>query len=170
MLQIHDHYDLNAGGPILEVTRAPSANIRINNAAQVMTPAGVGVWALLKQVYIGTDSPGSMDVKYTLTRAGGAGTVHARIRIYRGTTLLVSGVDNLTAAGPTTYTDAGLAQDLLVGDTVELWGYVSAGAAAICTVEDMQCLWDASITSLARWPITVAVALTGAGILYTVNS
>jgi hypothetical protein len=124
----------------------------------------------MKQVYIGSDTLGTMDINYTLTRAGGAGTVHAQARIYRNGTLLLAGADNSTAAGPTVYTDAGMAQDMLVGDTVELWGYVSAGAATICSVTDFELLWDMSITSIARWPVTVALAITGAGIDYVVNS
>ena len=124
----------------------------------------------MKQVYIGSDTLGVMAINYTVTRAGGAGTVHAQARMYRGATLLWSGVDNAEIAGPTVFTDAAAAQDLLVGDTVELWGYVSAGAATICVVEQLELLWDISITSIARWPVTVALAITGAGIEYVVNS
>ena len=169
-LQLHDHYNYDSGGPILEMTRTPSANVRILSAAQRFSAAGVGDWARLKQIYIGSDTLGSMDIKYTLTRAGGAGTVHAQARLYRGATLLVAGDDNSTAGGPTEYTDAAVAQDLLAGDTVELWGYVSAGGGTICTVEALELLWDCSITSISRWPVTVALAVTGAGINYTVNS
>ena len=169
-LQLHDHYNYDSGGPILEMTRTPSANVRILSAAQRFSDPGVGVWARMKQVYIGSDTLGSMDIKYTLTRAGGAGTVHAQARLYRGATLLVAGDDNSTAGGPTEYTDAAVAQDLLAGDTVELWGYVSAGGTTRCVVETLELLWDCSITSISRWPVTVALAVTGAGIDYTVNS
>jgi hypothetical protein len=169
-LQLHDHYNYDSGGPVLETTRAPSANVRVASPAIRSTPAGVGVWARLKQIYIGSDTLGSMDVTYMLERTGGAGTVHARLRIYRGTTLLFSGTNNSTAAGPTNYIDAAIAIDLQVGDTVELWGYVLVGAAAVCTVFDLDLFWDMSITSIARWPVTVALAITGAGIDYVVNS
>lgn len=169
-LQLHDHYNYDSGGPILETTRAPSANVRVASPLIRSTPAGVGVWARLKQIYIGSDTLGSMDATYTLTRTGGAGTAHAQLRIYRNATLLFSGVDNSTAAGPTDFTDAAIAIDLQVGDTVELWGYVSAGAAAVCTVDGLDLFWDMSITSIARWPVTVALAVTGAGIDYVVNS
>jgi len=170
-LQLHDHYNYDSGGPILEMTRTPSANVRILSAAQRFSDAGVGDWARLKQIYIGSDTLGSMDINYTLTRAGGAGTVHAQARLYRGATLLVAGDDNPEAAGPTIFTDAAVAQDLLAGDTVELWGRVSAGGATTrCVVETLELLWDCSITSISRWPVTVALAVTGAAIDYTVNS
>lgn len=169
-LELHDHYDLNTGGPILEVTRAPSANIRILSAVQRVTVAGVGVWGRLKQVLIRQDTVGSMDLNYTLTRGGGAGTVHAQARIYRNGAAIWTGVDNATAAGPTIFTDAAIAQDLIYGDTLELWGYVSAGATTICVVEQLEYLWDSSITAVSRIDLTVALGITGAGILYTVNS
>lgn len=169
-LELHDHYDLNTGGPILEVTRAASANVRIASPIQRVTPAGVGVWARLKQVLIRQDTVGVMDINYTLTRAGGAGTVHAQARIYRAGAAIWTGADSATAGGPTVYTDAGVAQDLIYGDTLELWGYVSAGATTICVVETLQYLWDCSITAITRIPVTVALAITGAGVLYTVNS
>lgn len=169
-LQLHDHYDWNTGGPIVELTRTASANVRITSAAQRFSAAGVGTWARMKQVLIRQDTVGAMDINYTLTRAGGAGTVHARARIYRGATLLWSGVDNSTAAGPTIFTDAGVAQDLIYGDTLELWGYVSAGATTICVVETLEYLWDSTITEISRIALAGAIAVTGAGVLYTVNS
>jgi hypothetical protein len=167
-LQIHDHYNDNVGGPILTVTRADSANVRILSGPQRFSPAGVGAWAMMKRIQVLQDSPGACTINYTLTRAGGAGTIHAQARLCRGATLLLAGADNSTAAGPTVFTDAALAQDLLAGDLIEVWGYVSAGAATICVIEALEVCYDATITSIARWPVTVALALTGAGLGYTV--
>ncbi len=168
-LELHDHYNVNSGGSILTRTRVDSANVRISNGADRFTPNGVGVWALLKQIVVLDDTPGAMTINYDLTRGGGAGTIHGQARIYRAGALLWSGVDNAEMNGPTTYTDAAIAQDLLALDTIEVWGYVSAGAATNCHISNMTCSWDMQLTSIARWPITIPLAMTGAGILYVVN-
>lgn len=166
MLQTHDHYNYDTGGPILEKTRVASANIRILSAANRSTAAGA--WVRVKQIYIGSDTLGAMDINYTLERTGGAGTAHAQARMYRGATLLWAGVDNSTAAGPTVYNDNAV-QGLLIGDTIEMWSY-KTGAGALSNVSQMECLWDNSITAISRVPVTVAIAITGAGIDYVVNS
>ena len=168
-LQLHDHYDDNSGGPINVHSRIASATIKIANPALRDTVAGVGVFAVMKRVLISENSLGTMDINYSLARVGGAGTVHGEARIYRGVTLLWSGVDNNTIAGPTVYTDAAVAIDLLVGDTIEVWGYVSAGAAAICRIFDMEVCYTGYITSLSRRVLNAALQLTvAADIQYTV--
>ena len=83
MLQVHDHYDYETGGPINTVVRADSATARISNGAARVTPAGVGTWALMKRLPDREAAAGAMTVNYTLTRAGGAGTIHGQARIYR---------------------------------------------------------------------------------------
>jgi hypothetical protein len=84
-------------------------------------------------------------------------------------TLLWSGVDNSTVAGPTVYTDAAVAIDLLAGDVIEVWGYVSVGAAAICRLFDMEICYTGYITALSRRILNTALQTTAASdILYTV--
>jgi hypothetical protein len=122
----------------------------------------------MKRILVLEDTTGTADLVFTLTRAGGAGTVHGQIRIQRGATNRFTGVDNSTAAGPTIYTDAAVAVDLLAGDTIEVWGYVSAGAATICTVETLQVCYTGLITGISRRAVSLAV--TGTDVLYTVVS
>lgn len=164
-LQAHDHYGANAGGPILVVTRTASATLKMQSATQRSTPAGVGTWAMLKRILVLEDTPGTADILFTLTRAGGAGTIHGQIRMYRGSTILFTGVDNSTAAGPTTYTDAAVAVDLLAQDTIEVWGYVSAGGTTICVVEALQVRYDGIITQISRRVVSLAVI--GSDVLYS---
>ena len=166
-LQIHDHYNDNSGGPINLISRANSANVRIASGGS-MSAAGVGTWGLLARALIQENTPGVMTINYTLTRAGGAGTVHAQARIYRAGALIWSGIDNATAAGPTVYTDAAIALDLLSQDVIDIWGYVSAGATTICDVDTVEVCYDATLVQLSRRVLTVPLALTGAGILYSV--
>ena len=163
-LEIHDHYDYNQGGPILTLSRVDSANVRVTAAAQVFSAAGVGTWALMKRIVILQDTPGVMTLNYTMTRAGGAGTIHGQARIYHGGTLLWSGTDNSTGAGPTIYTDAAIAQDLQALDTVDVWGYVSAGATTRCVLETFELCWDCVLSSISRVPVTIPLAITGAGV------
>lgn len=163
-LELHDHYDYNSGGPILTLSRIDSANIRVNAAAMVIGAAGVGTWSLFKRIVFLQDTPGVMTLTYTLTRAGGAGTVHAQARMYHGGTLLWSGTDNSTAAGPTDYTDATIAQDLQALDTVDVWGYVSAGATTRVALEALVLSWDCVCSSISRVPVTIPLAITGGGI------
>lgn len=169
-LQLHDHYDINTGGIINATARVASATAKMVSPNVVTTGAGIGAWAVMKRIVLREDSTGTMNIVYTLTRTGGAGTVHAQARIYRGTTgaLLWSGVDNSTAAGPTVYTDAAVAIDLLYGDRVEVWGYVSAGALTTCTLEQQECQYDGYITLLSRRALNAALLLTAASdVLYT---
>ena len=148
----------------MTLTRNDSANVRITAAAQVFSAAGVGTWAMMKRIVFLQDSPGTLTLNYTLTRAGGAGTVHAQARMYHGGTLLWSGTDNSTAAGPTIYTDATVAQDLQALDTVDVWGYVSAGATTRVTLETFELCWDCVLSSISRVPVTIPLAITGAGV------
>lgn len=164
-LQAHDHYGANNGGPILVVSRTASATLKMQSGPQRFTPAGVGTWAMLKRIQVLEDSPGTADILFTMTRAGGAGTIHGQVRIYRGATNLFTGVDNSTAAGPTIYTDAAVAVDFLAGDLIEVWGYVSAGATTICVVEALQVCYTGVITQISRRVVSVAV--TGADVLYS---
>jgi hypothetical protein len=167
-LQLHDHYNFDSGGPILTVTRANSANVRLISAAIVMSAAGVGAATMMKRIVLDQDSPGAMTILHTATRAGGAGTIHTQARVMRAGVSIWDGVDNPTVAGPTIFTDAAIALDLLQNDCIEIWGHVAAGAATICAVEALEVCFDATITSIARWPVTVALAITGPGLDYTV--
>jgi hypothetical protein len=170
-LQLHDHYNLNSGGPINLISRTDSANARLNSGGS-MTVAGVGVWGLMARILIQEDSPGAggggMNINYTLTRAGGAGTVHAQARIYRAGALIWNGVDNSTAAGPTVYNDPTIVLNLLAQDVIDVWGYVSAGATTICDVSAVEVCYDATLVQLSRRVLTVPLALTGTGLLYEV--
>ena len=170
-LQIHDHYDYNSGGPINLLTRTASATVKMLSAPAVMSAAGVGTWSMMKRILVGEDSPGTSDLLFTMTRAGGAGTVHGQIRIQRGATNLFTGVDNSTAAGPTIYTDAAAAVDLKAQDTIEVWGYVSVGATTICTVETLQVCYTGTFTKLTRRILNTALQTSAASdVLYTAVS
>jgi len=168
-LQLHDHYDDSSGGIINVHSRVASATIKIQAPAIRDTAAGVGVFAMMKRILIRENSLGTMDINYTLARVGGAGTVHGQVQIWRAGAAIWTGVDNNTAAGPTVFTDAAIPQDLLAGDCIEIWGYVSAGAAAICRIFDMDVCYTGFITSLSRRVLNAALQLTAAAdILYTV--
>lgn len=168
MLQAHDHYDWESGGPMATVERTDSANVRIIAAAARVTPAGVGVWSLMKMILIQEKSAGVMTLNYTLARAGGAGTVHGQARIYRAGVAIWIGADNAELNGPTVYTDAAIAQDLDIDDRIEVWGYVAAGATTVCHVEGLEICYDAEIVELARRELSAPIGLADAGILHTV--
>ena len=166
-LQLHDHYDYNSGGPINVVARTISANIRIVGPGAV-TPAGVGVWACLNRILFLEASPGGMTVNFTLTRAGGAGTIHGQWRIYSAIgALLHSGTDRSTAGGPTIYSE-NIAHDMLENERLEFWGYVSIGATTVCDISVEELCYDATVTYLSRRLLTTALPITGVGVLYEV--
>lgn len=167
-LQLHDHYNENSGGVINRIGRVASATVKMTGGGQRTTTAGA--WVLLKRFIVLEDTPGTMDINVELTRAGAAGTVHCEARLYRGTTgaLLWTGVDNSEVAGPTVFTDAAVAIDLLAGDRIEIWGY-KIGAGTICSVDDLECCYTGYITHFSRRAVNAAILLTAASdILYTV--
>jgi hypothetical protein len=143
-----------------------SATLKISNNA-VVNHGNVAPFALFKRIVVLEDSLGTMRVDYDLecTVPAGGVSVHGQSRIYRGATLLWSGVDNPEAAGPTTFSDAAIAQDLLAGDTIEVWGY-RIGATSV-EISNMRIYYTGSITSLSRRLLTTALPITGADMLYT---
>jgi hypothetical protein len=164
-LQLHDHYNLNSGGPVNTLSRVASATVKINHAAAVNT--SYAAWVMMKRVLILEDSPGTMDINYTLLNTLGAGSVNAQARIYRAGVLIWSGVDNAEVAGPTIFTDPAIAVDLLSGDCIEIWGY-KTGATA-CRVTAMEICYSGYITALCRRTLNAALLLTVASdILYEV--
>jgi hypothetical protein len=109
-----------------------------------------------------------MTVNFTLTRAGGAGTIHGQWRIYSAIgALLHSGTDQSTAGGPTIYSE-NIAHDMLENERLEFWGYVSIGATTVCDISVEELCYDATVTYLSRRLLTTALPITGVGVLYEV--
>ena len=163
---IHNHSNISQGGLINTIGRVSSATLKINNPT--LRSTGLPAFTRLKQVRINEDSPGTMRIDYDLecTVVAGGNSVHGQSRIYRGATLLWSGVDNTELAGPTTYSDVGIAIDLLAGDMVEVWGYRVAGT--VCEISNMVVRYTGSFLSLLQRVLTTALPITGADVDYTI--
>ena len=168
-LQIHDHYNLNSGGPIITVARGNSANVRITNAPAVATPAGSTLNRMLKRTIILQDTAGAMTLSYDAEMIPGAGgnSCHARAHIYRAGAIIWTGTNNvLAAAGVTACTDANIVLNLLAGDCIEVWGHIVVGAGEVLEVSALTLRYDATITEISRFDLTVALAINDIGLIY----
>lgn len=162
-LQLHDHYNYNSGGPILSVARVAAATVKINHAAAVVE--GGTTQVAVKRIMILEDSPGTCDINFTITNTLGAGTANGRVHIVRAGAVIWSGILRNEIAGPNTYTDAGVAVDLLAGDIIEL--RASRTGATTCLVEDFQVCYDGYVSTITRRALNAALLLTAASdILY----
>jgi hypothetical protein len=167
-LQLHDHYNLNSGGPILTIARANSANIRITNAALV-ADTGVGADTMLKRTVILQDTTGAMTIVYDgeLTPGAGGNSCHIQAHIFRAGVAIWNGTNNVVAAaGLVAYTDANIVLNLLAGDCIEVWGHIVVGIAESVEVSNLTIRYDATITEISRYGLTVALAVSDEGILY----
>lgn len=163
---VHNHSNISQGGLVDTIGRVSSATLKINNGA--VRGTGLPFFTRLKQVRINEDSPGTMRIDYDLecTTVAGGNSVNGQARIYRGATLLWSGVDNPELAGPITYSDAGIAIDLLAGDMVEVWGYRTGGTT--CEISNMMVRYTGSFISLLQRVLTTALPITGGDVGYTI--
>jgi len=167
-LSIHDHGDMSSGGFDNTLVRVASANLKINNAT--LRTSLADAFTLIKRVIFLGASTGSLRCSFRMQSTGGAGTVHGQVRMYRGATNLFTGVDNSTAAGPTIYTETPVAVDIQALDVIDIWGYSVAGVATL-NIDNMQVLYDTTLTALSRMTLAAPLALSAASdIPYTIVS
>jgi hypothetical protein len=168
-LQTHDHYDYTSGGPILTITRANSANVKITNAAVRTSTAGDLVDRMWKRTLIKQATAGAMRINYTaeLDPAAGGDSCHVQAHIYRAGAAIWNGTNNVVAGGGAViYTDNNIVLDLLAGDAVEIWGHIVVGGGEQILFSQLELCFDAGITLLSRHALTVPLALSVAGIQY----
>jgi hypothetical protein len=110
-----------------------------------------------------------MTINFTmeLDPAAGGDSCHGQARIMRNNVSIWDGVDNaLAAAGPTVYTDANIVLNLLAGDCIEVWGHVAVGGGETCRISQLEICFDATITGVSRYDLSVPLALSVSGIVY----
>lgn len=165
---IHNHSSISQGGLINTMGRLSSATLKINNGAMVEGNNNAP-FQRYKQIRINEDSPGTMRIDYDLECSVvlGGNAVHAQSRIYRGTTLLWSGIDNTEVAGPTTFSDVGIAVDLQAGDMIEVWGY-KIGGGNTCQISVHQVRYTGTFISLLQRVLATPLTIVGADVDYTI--
>jgi hypothetical protein len=159
---IHNHSNVNQGGPIVLEERIVGAAVLIQNLA-VKSRAGIPAFTLLKEITIQENSPGTCTVFYTLQRTAGAGAVNAQLYVND----VAVGVDNASNPGPDVWNDV-LALDLVAGDRIQLYGHTNG--ANTLTVSDFEISYANALNAISTHELTALLATNYAIPILTYNS